>query len=149
MPLNQFKPGFRISSIDVVVLISGIALSSWIATFNVGIGIGIAIAFVVAHFFLFCNILRMPRSFELIWAGTFVLLTAVCLSAELMTWPIVFAVSVLLTLVLTAIAVKRPDYHGVGWQRINPSLPHWWANHMARTRDLSSGTPIGASTGEA
>jgi hypothetical protein len=71
---RDFKPGFRVSAIDVAVLIVGACATAYVATYAPWIGI--AIGFVVAHFFLFCNVVRMARRLELTWAAIFVALAA-------------------------------------------------------------------------
>jgi hypothetical protein len=87
---------------------------------------GIAIAFVVLHFFLFCNVLRMSRSLELVWAGMFAAMAVGNLSFELLAWPWVFALASAITLVVAMIEIRRPSYHGIGWKQLNPGLPDWW-----------------------
>ena len=37
---------------------------------------GFVVGFVVAHFFLFCNVVRMARPLEFLWSGIFVALAA-------------------------------------------------------------------------
>jgi hypothetical protein len=106
MPTPIFAPGFRLSPFDVLALLAGGAAATASATADRWTGL--AVAFVVAHFFLFCNILRMSRLLELTWAAA-------------------FALAATLTLVLTIIQVRRPSYHGVAWQRLNPGLPEWWS----------------------
>lgn len=57
---TTFKPGFRLSLLDVVVSITGL-----IGAFVVGSQVwwaGLVIGFVIRHFFLFCNILRIARA---------------------------------------------------------------------------------------
>ena len=92
---------------------------------------GIAIAFVVLHFFLFCNVLRMSRPLELIWAGIFAALAVATVSQNLLSWPVVFAVSSVVTVIVAFIETRRPSYHGVGWQKLNPRLPEWWESAAA------------------
>jgi hypothetical protein len=29
------------------------------------------------------------------------------------------------------VEMRKPSYHGVGWQRINPGLPAWWDARVA------------------
>jgi len=119
-----FAPGFRLSALDVVILfVGGVAA----AAFTLIDGwIGLAIAFVVAHFFLFCNVLRMSRPMELGWAGVFAVLAVSSAAFGLLSWTIVFACSIVLTLFLATIEVRRPSYHGIGWRLLNPRLPEWW-----------------------
>ena len=127
---RNFQPGFRMSPIDVFVLGAGvvgtIVLSSFLGW------TGLLVAFVVGHFFLFCNVLRVPRVLELAWAGIFVALAAGSIVSAIPGWPIALAVSLGATFVVAAITLRKPSYHGVGWQRINPNLRQWWAANVAR-----------------
>src|SRR4051812_47661861 len=59
MAERKFQPGFRLSALDVIVLVVGGVASAYAMTIDRWFGI--AIAFVVLHFFLFCNVLRMSR----------------------------------------------------------------------------------------
>jgi hypothetical protein len=87
---------------------------------------GVAIAFVVLHFFLFCNVLRMSRPLELTWAATFAALAVAAIAQGLLSWPVVFTVSSVVTVIVAFIETRRPSYHGVGWQKLNPRLPERW-----------------------
>lgn len=124
MTKRKFQPGFRLSALDIVVLIIGSAASAYAMTFDRWFGI--AIAFVVLHFFLFCNVLRMSRPLELIWAGVFAALAVATFSLNLLRSPAVFAISAGVTLIVAIIEARKPSYHGVGWQKLNPRLPEWW-----------------------
>src|SRR5688572_15746870 len=124
MPDRKFQPGFRLSALDVVVLIVGGVASAYAMTADRWFGI--AIAFVVLHFFLFCTVLRMSPPLELICGGGFAAMAVSTVSLHLMPWPIVFAASSVLTMIVALIEVRRPSYHGVGWQKLNPRLPEWW-----------------------
>lgn len=59
---------------DIVVLVLGAAVAWFMGT--VIWWAGAAVVCVVGHFFLFCNVFRIARASELIWAGTFVVLSA-------------------------------------------------------------------------
>jgi hypothetical protein len=130
MPHPTFAPGFRLSPLDVGILLAGALTAAALA--SVDRWTGLAAAFVVAHFFLFCNVLRMSRPLELIWAATFAAL-AIAASAHLVSWPLAFAASTALTLLVATIEARRPSYHGVGWQRLNPGLPGWWQRKNVKT----------------
>jgi hypothetical protein len=130
MPDDAFSPGFRLSVLDVIILVVGSAGSIALAT--VEPWFGLAVAFVVGHFFLFCNVLRMSRPLELVWAGAFSAMVIEVVFVGLLSWPILFATSIALTIVLTVIECRRPSYHGGGWQRINPNLPQWRDEQMRR-----------------
>ncbi|HEY1066742.1 MAG TPA: hypothetical protein VGE52_11555 [Pirellulales bacterium] len=129
---RQFEPGFRLSAFDVVILLAGAAATAYF--FAIDAWFGAAVAFVVAHFFLFCNVFRISRISELIWAGIFTSLAAGAISHQSPTWPIVFLVSTLATVILIALETRRPSYHGVGWRSLNPQLPEWWKSHVAGDR---------------
>ena len=59
---------------DVVVIVIGAVAAFALATLVPWWGL--MVAFVVAHFFLFCNVVRMARPLELVWAATFLALAA-------------------------------------------------------------------------
>lgn len=118
-----FSPGFRFSALDAVVLLIGAVATAGVASISGWIGAGIG--FVVLHFFLFCNVLRMSRPLELVWAGVFAT-AAASTAADVIAWPAAFGLALLTTVVVATIEIRRPDYHGVGWRKLNPQLPAWW-----------------------
>lgn len=123
MDAREFSPGFRFSTFDAVILFVGGFISA--DTAAVMPWPGIAIAFVIAHFFLFCNIVRMTRPFELVWGGLFLLLAAGTILVGHPRWPVTLAISFAATLTLVILEMRKPSYHGVFWQHINPKLPQW------------------------
>jgi len=119
-----FKPGFRLSLFDLVVLIA-----EMIRAFVVGAQVwwaGLVIGFVVGHFFLFCNVFRIARKPELIWAAVFTVPTGSTVLTGMPGWIATFALSFLVAVVLIYLETNKPDYHGIGWQSINPGLREWW-----------------------
>jgi len=126
----EFKPGFRLSIIDIVVIITAILASVYLFTFAKPLSY--IVAFVVGHFFLFCNVTRMSRLPELIWAGVFTVLAVLALRFELISLPVVFLISILLTLILVVIESRKPSYHGILWQKLNPNLEAWFAQRSAK-----------------
>ena len=129
MQPQTFAPGFRLSVSDVIVLVVGVAAALTLAT--VVWWWGFVIAFAVGHFFLFCNVVRMERPLELAWAGVFVALAAATIVFGTPSWLVTAAVSLLVTVVVVVLQMRRPSYHGLGWQRINPGLPAWWKSQAA------------------
>jgi len=123
-PRKDFQPGFRLSLRDVIVILLGTAAASYLSTIEPWWGF--IVAFVVAHFFLFCNVARMARPFELTWAAVFLALASSTLLTEAPGWPITTALSLATTLVVVVLQMRQPSYHGLGWQRINPGLRAWW-----------------------
>ncbi len=122
----NFQPGFRFSLRDFFVLIVAGGLV-WLV-YPLDSILGFAIAFVVLHFFLFCNVFRMARLPELIWAANFVLLALASLKFDmLLTARDVAIICAALTCVLVFLEMRKPSYHGICWQKINPNLESWFA----------------------
>lgn len=126
---RDFTPGFRLSAQDVVVLALGLA-GTWALSLHVAWWAGLIVGFVVGHFFLFCNVFRISRAAELLWAAVFVMLSGATLITEHPGWPVTIPVSLLLTVALVVLEMRKPSYHGIAWQRINPLLHTWWEATM-------------------
>jgi hypothetical protein len=84
------------------------------------------VLFVVGHFFLFCNVFRIARGLELTWGGLFVALATATLASGYPGWYATSAISIAMTTAVIAFEMRKPSYHGVFWQRVNPQLPEWW-----------------------
>ena len=121
----DFRPGFRLSEIDVGVLMLGVLASVLLARFDESFAV--ALLFTLAHFFLFCNVLRMSRPLELVWALLFVLLAASTIRTGFPPWSYTFCAMLAVTAILAVVQVQRSSYHGVFWRQLNPNLPQWWA----------------------
>jgi len=124
MKNEDFNPGFRLSIFDLAVIILGLA-GAWYLR-NVSIEFSFIILFVLGHFFYFCNISRMSRVPELIWAACFVILYGVGVFYGIVTVTEVFVISFIITIVLTVLEARKPSYHGVLWSKINPNLKAWY-----------------------
>jgi len=120
-----FRPGFRLSEIDAGVLILGVVVMPVLGRFDDVLAV--VLLFTLGHFFLFCNVLRMSRSLELIWAVIFVCLAGSALRLGFPPWSYTFSAMLVITSVLVIIEMRRPSYHGVFWRQLNPSLQEWWA----------------------
>jgi hypothetical protein len=132
--VKEFAPGFRLSLRDVIVILIGIAAASYL--FSIEPWWSFVVVFVVAHFFLFCNVVRMARPLELIWAATFLALASATLLTEAPGWPVTTAGSLAVTVLVVVLQMHKPSYHGLGWQRINPDLQAWWST--THTRNVAS-----------
>ena len=121
---RKFQPGFRLSEMDVGILLLGICSSVLLARLDERLGM--TVLFVLAHFFLFCNVLRMSRPLELIWAGLFVLLAGSTFTFGLPPWNTTLVGMLVVTVILAIIQFLQPSYHGVLWRKINPKLKQWW-----------------------
>jgi len=123
----NFNPGFRLSFIDIIVLILGMSLS--IALYSIIPFASLVILFVIGHFFLFCNIVRMSRIPELIWASSFIILAGSTLLYGLFSWLTVALISLIITVLLVFLETHKPGYHGILWQKLNPNLKQWYSEH--------------------
>ena len=107
--------GFRFSPQDGAVLVIG-ALATWI-WWRVQSALAPALPIVLGHFFLFCNVFRISRRSELIWAGCF-LINAVFWAMQsnglAINWMALLLVQAPITLILILIEIFRPGYHGIG-----------------------------------
>lgn len=124
----KFDPGFRLSKTDVgVITISLIGAS---ALFQHSKFLCFSVLFVVTHFFLFCNIIRMSRLSELIWASVFI--CGVSLSLTIGEPPIYTSIgcSLIVTIILAALEIQKPSYHGAFWKKLNPDLETWFVNRL-------------------
>ena len=104
--------GFRFSAADALIIAAG-APVTWLA-WRVDRELAVLPPVVLIHFFLFCNVFRIRRSYELIWAAAFVVnLTAWAASGEI-PWPAVLLVQSPVTVAVIAAEVRGERYHGVG-----------------------------------
>ncbi len=126
----SFEPGFRLSRTDCGVIVIGGVLAvlayahlppfHWI------------IVWVVAHFFLFCNVFRFDRLPELIWAVNFTGQVIAHFLGQWVTFPWLFALQGGLTMVLVGLEIRKPGYHGIAWQTLNPGLREWFAANFSQ-----------------
>lgn len=124
MPQREFRPGFRFSFSDALVLGLG-AFGTW-RLWPENWLLAFVIAFVVGHFFLFCNVFRISRGLELCWAAVFVTAASLTTTSTHPAWTAIALPSLITTAVVISIEFSLPSYHGIGWQRINPRLQEWW-----------------------
>ena len=122
----EFRPGFRFSRFDAIVLIVGVLIAIALAFWNPLPAL--VVAFVLGHFFLFCNVFRIARLPELIWAGIFFGLACFALfsNAPVRGWTLTFGASAVAAAILIALETRKPSYHGIGWRRFNPGLKDEW-----------------------
>ncbi|NDH05109.1 hypothetical protein EBX93_04170 [bacterium] len=130
MTEKKFNPGFRISIMDSFVLMVGV-----LATCYFGMRIwqvGLVIAFSVTHFFLFCNVFRIRRIPELIWAASFMVLVFLTIFFDFPSWFVSMMLSLVVSIVIVFLEFRQPSYHGVFWWKFNPQLENWWNSEMKR-----------------
>ena len=128
--MPDFQPGFRFSLVDGIVLVVG-AVAAAVVWPTAG-WIAFIIAFVVSHFFLFCNVFRVARPLELAWSGLFVVLTYCTIAIGQPPHALSIAISLMATIVVIALEMRKRSYHGVLWRTINPGLPEWWKERSTK-----------------
>jgi hypothetical protein len=125
MPHAKFSPGFRLSTFDRIILAAGILMTPVTSYFHWWMGLAVAIP--VIAFFFFCNVFRISRIPELVWAVIYTTLASATVLWETPGWWPTVAVSGSVAMVAIGLEMRSPSYHGIAWQRINPGLPEWWA----------------------
>ncbi len=106
------RPGFRFSRTDAAVILLAMA-STPLAWVLVG-PLSLIIPIVLAHFFLFCNVFRVRRSFELLWSGAFVVNVALWFGWSGLSWLGIVLAQTPITATLIAMEIASPRYHGIG-----------------------------------
>ncbi|GAA6136811.1 hypothetical protein NBRC116583_05580 [Arenicella sp. 4NH20-0111] len=129
MKNEDFNPGFRLSIFDLAVIILGLA-GAWYLR-DISNEFSLVILFVLGHFFYFCNISRMSRMPEIIWAICFVISYGVGVFYGIVTVAEAFVISFIITIVLTVLEARKPSYHGVLWSKINPGAQDWFDRNKA------------------
>ncbi len=112
--------GFRISITDALVLLAAVA-GALLLRIN-GNLIWWVIATVVGHFFLFCNVIRLRRSFEMTWAVLFILNIALCTWLQNLSSTRVLTCQLPITALLVILELRSPRYHGILAPKLNPHL---------------------------
>jgi hypothetical protein len=112
--------GFRLSVVDVAFL--AIAAAAFVLLRpSMGDGAWV-IPFAAGHFFLFCNVFRVRRSYELAWTAVFLVNAIAWTAAGRFPWGLVTAVQAPFTIAAIALEMRSPAYHGILARRINPRL---------------------------
>jgi hypothetical protein len=120
--------GFRFSATDAVVI--AVCAAAALLLRGEGNPLWWLSLVVVGHFFLFCNLVRIRRSFELVWAAAFLVNCALwLLLGELGALP-VLASQLPLTAWVVLMEVRSNRYHGILARRLNPRLDAYLARNV-------------------
>jgi hypothetical protein len=122
--------GFRFSVVDgVAIAVCAAAMVHFRAVLGPYVGL---FAFALGHFFLFCNVFRVRRNYELAWTGVclanlsaWFLLGEPFQAASDWLWPL--AVQTPFTALAIGAEVRSPRYHGICARRWNPALDAYLA----------------------
>ena len=75
---------------------------------------------VLGHFFLFCNIFRIHRKYELIWASSFVINCLFWIVfMDNFSWIAILLTQSPMTMILILLEILHPTYHGIIAKIIN------------------------------
>ena len=110
-PKHHPTHGFRFSITDGLAIIVCLVGTFW--GFRELGEVAWLFPFVLGHFFLFCNVFRIPRRPELCWAAAFMTLAAGCLIADVSILHALWLVMPV-TLLVLAYSIRLPTYHGIG-----------------------------------
>ncbi len=116
----QGKPrscGFRFSIVDGVAVVICAAASYW-AWPAVG-SLSLVFPYVLGHFFLFCNVFRVRRWPELIWAGVFVINFGIWMALGDFVVMASFLAQMPVTIIIVLFEFRCPTYHGIFSHSIN------------------------------
>jgi hypothetical protein len=120
--------GFRLSAVDAGVLAAA-GPATWLAWPHLGAMAGV-IPLVVGHFFLFCNVFRIHRTKELVWAAVCVVNVFAWAALAETWWPGILAVQLPVTVAVIALEIRGPWYHGICAARWNPRLADYLAGRL-------------------
>jgi len=122
--MSERKAGFRLSVVDVL-FIAAAAVATVFLRGRLGINVWV-IPFAVGHFFLFCNVFRVRRNYELAWVAIFFANVAAWALADRFSWPPVLLTQAPFTLITIGLEMRSRDYHGIGCRRINAAHREEW-----------------------
>ena len=117
--------GFRFSLTDAVAIAVFLSVAAGLR--RLGSPLGGLLCIAAGHFFLFCNVFRIVRRLELIWAGLFLANAGAWAWFDRLDWPGVLLCQLPVTVALVAAGMRAPGYHGVFARRLNPRLEDYLA----------------------
>lgn len=112
--------GFRFSFSDAVAITA--FLSSAGILWHFGNPLGWLLVMAAGHFFLFCNVFRIVRRRELIWAGLFLVNVTLWAWNDSLTWTGVLLCQLPVTIAVVVLDMRSAAYHGIFAKRLNPGL---------------------------
>jgi hypothetical protein len=81
--------------------------------------------FALGHFFLFCNVFRVRRNYELTWTALFLVNFCAWFFAGEFSWAAVLAVQTPVTAIAIAAEMRSPRYHGICARTLNSRLDEY------------------------
>lgn len=126
---NKFY-GCRFSPVDAcaIIIFGVLSFVLWTSEFP----LWWVVPAVVSHFFLFCNVFRVRRCLEIIWAVIFLLNVTAWFLAGRDDWLPPLLSQLPVTVAFIAWEIRSPAYHGIFAERLNPRLDQYLATRTAR-----------------
>lgn len=118
--MRRSPPGFRFSLRDAVVLVVCALATAWLWGW-LG-NLTLLLPGLLFHFFLFCNVFRVRRRYELIWASSLVLNAAAWQLANELSWLRLLSSQLVITAFVIGAELRSPAYHGIGHRWINSDV---------------------------
>jgi hypothetical protein len=120
--------GFRLSVADgITIALGAVATAATIGPLGPMAGL---FPMAVGHFFLFCNVFRVRRRYELAWTAVFLVNFTAWTYTEF-SWTGVLAIQLPVTAAAIALEMRSPRYHGVFAARLNPRLAEYLDGRIA------------------
>lgn len=120
---RPFNPGFRVSVFDSLFVVGVCGVSIYLMPYY--FTFALLMLWAAIQFFLFCNVFRIRRTPELIWACCYMGLALMMLTG-IQRLTIGLPTTAFLGMLLILCEMDYPGYHGVGWSKINPDLEEWF-----------------------
>lgn len=120
--------GFRFFVIDSVALLAFGTVTAGLRRLDSSLWW--LVATVAVHFFLFCNVFRVVRRRELLWAIVFILNVGLWLSLGRLDWFLVVSCQLPVSVGIIAWEIKTARYHGILAHRLNPRLDDYLAGRI-------------------
>ena len=114
-------PGFRFWWTDAVVLGVGAAVAALV--WRPAPEAVWPIPFALLHFFLFCNVFRVRRSYELAWTGVLLLNVGGWALADRLGWAPILLAQTPVTLAVLILEMRSDRYHGIFHARLQRARP--------------------------
>lgn len=108
--LSGRRRGFRLSLQDVIVIAICIATTALFHDYGQLVWL---FPITLGHFFLFCNVFRVCRRLEFMWAIMFVANVTIFATSGWFGWATILAVQTPVTVTVIAIEIRSSRYHGV------------------------------------
>lgn len=124
-PLPDFKPGPRMSRIDLLISGAGLAFCLWPVDAIPTEARWVA-GYVLCMFFLFLSVFRVSGDLQYGWTGIFVAVAAATAVGGVPNWALTVQITAALAMVIIIVQMRKPAYRGLFWKQVNPGLLAWW-----------------------